>query len=310
VADGGVRDVREVGEDAAPVHAADDAHALVREAVVGGGVGRGVAPLVGRPVSQGDVADAHLHTVVEGLRHLERTAVLQAEEDGDLALVGGAADVLGALHVDHAGDQGFEREAVELLGMLPPAAGIEGGRHVEGPDEGVHPALAQARKVDVAVVEAPRQVGGLLPETGGDVGVTVQNEAVFVESHDRSSVAGKAGRQEFSAGQPLLCSEDPRELVNRSADQVGFRVPEAQRPLIYGGNFPERRITLVKPEIHPSLQMVTVVCACGNTFDTHSTKDELRLEICGACHPFFSGKQKLIDTAGRVERFQRRYNRA
>ena len=63
----------------------------------------------------------------------------------------------------------------------------------------------------------------------------------------------------------------------------------------------------MKKDIHPPLHMVTVTCACGNTFETHSTKDEVRLEICSACHPFFSGKQKLIDTAGRVERFQRRY---
>ncbi|HVR95898.1 MAG TPA: 50S ribosomal protein L31 [Thermoanaerobaculia bacterium] len=67
----------------------------------------------------------------------------------------------------------------------------------------------------------------------------------------------------------------------------------------------------MKKDIHPTMNMVTVVCACGNTFETHSTKDELRLEICSNCHPFFTGKQKLIDSAGRVERFQRRYaNRA
>jgi large subunit ribosomal protein L31 len=71
-----------------------------------------------------------------------------------------------------------------------------------------------------------------------------------------------------------------------------------------------KRTTTVKNDIHPILNMVTVVCACGNTFETHSTKDEVRLEICSACHPFFSGKQKLIDTAGRVERFQRRYAQA
>jgi len=65
----------------------------------------------------------------------------------------------------------------------------------------------------------------------------------------------------------------------------------------------------VKQGIHPTLHSVTVVCACGNTFETHSTKQELRLEICSECHPFFSGKQKLIDTAGRVERFQRRYGK-
>jgi large subunit ribosomal protein L31 len=65
----------------------------------------------------------------------------------------------------------------------------------------------------------------------------------------------------------------------------------------------------VKKDIHPELKMVTAVCACGNTFQTHSTKDELRLEICSACHPYFTGKQKLVDTAGRVERFKRRYGK-
>jgi large subunit ribosomal protein L31 len=65
----------------------------------------------------------------------------------------------------------------------------------------------------------------------------------------------------------------------------------------------------MKPDLHPQLHVVTAVCACGNTFETRSTKTELRLEICGACHPFFTGKQKLIDSAGRVERFKRRYGK-
>jgi large subunit ribosomal protein L31 len=65
----------------------------------------------------------------------------------------------------------------------------------------------------------------------------------------------------------------------------------------------------VKQDIHPTLHRITAVCACGNTFETHSTKEELRLEICSECHPFFTGKQKLIDSAGRVERFERRYRR-
>jgi large subunit ribosomal protein L31 len=68
----------------------------------------------------------------------------------------------------------------------------------------------------------------------------------------------------------------------------------------------EERST-VKPEIHPELHLVTAVCACGNTFQVHSTQDEIRLEICNDCHPFFTGKQKLIDSAGRVERFRQRY---
>jgi len=63
----------------------------------------------------------------------------------------------------------------------------------------------------------------------------------------------------------------------------------------------------VKPGIHPKYQEVEVRCACGNTFKTRSTKPELHLEICNACHPFFTGRQKLIDTEGRVERFTKRF---
>ncbi len=65
----------------------------------------------------------------------------------------------------------------------------------------------------------------------------------------------------------------------------------------------------MKTDMHPELHTVTAVCACGNTFQTRSTKSELRLEICSECHPFYTGKQKLVDSAGRVERFERRYRR-
>jgi large subunit ribosomal protein L31 len=63
----------------------------------------------------------------------------------------------------------------------------------------------------------------------------------------------------------------------------------------------------VKPGIHPKYHEVEVRCACGNTFKTRSTKPELHLEICNQCHPFFTGRQKLIDTEGRVERFTKRF---
>jgi len=63
----------------------------------------------------------------------------------------------------------------------------------------------------------------------------------------------------------------------------------------------------VKPGIHPKYQEVDARCACGNTFKTRSTKPELHLEICNMCHPFFTGRQKLIDTEGRVERFTKRF---
>ncbi|MBQ6824236.1 MAG: 50S ribosomal protein L31 [Clostridia bacterium] len=60
--------------------------------------------------------------------------------------------------------------------------------------------------------------------------------------------------------------------------------------------------------IHPNYETAVVKCACGNTFETRSTKSEIRVEICSKCHPFFTGKQKLVDTGGRVDRFKKRYN--
>jgi large subunit ribosomal protein L31 len=66
----------------------------------------------------------------------------------------------------------------------------------------------------------------------------------------------------------------------------------------------------MKAEIHPEYQVATVTCSCGNTFHTRSTKSNLHVEICSECHPFYTGKQKLMDSGGRVERFQRRLERA
>lgn len=63
----------------------------------------------------------------------------------------------------------------------------------------------------------------------------------------------------------------------------------------------------MKQGIHPNYKKCMVTCACGNTFETGSTKDEIRVEICSACHPYFTGKQKLVDTGGRVGRFKKRY---
>jgi len=63
----------------------------------------------------------------------------------------------------------------------------------------------------------------------------------------------------------------------------------------------------LKDKIHPKYFETTITCACGNVINTRSTVKNIRVEICSACHPFFTGKQKLIDTAGRVERFRRKY---
>ena len=63
----------------------------------------------------------------------------------------------------------------------------------------------------------------------------------------------------------------------------------------------------MKKDIHPKYVETTITCACGNVLHTRSTRENLRVELCSQCHPFFTGKQKLVDTAGRVERFQRKY---
>jgi large subunit ribosomal protein L31 len=63
----------------------------------------------------------------------------------------------------------------------------------------------------------------------------------------------------------------------------------------------------MKPKIHPRYQTCAVKCACGNTFTTRSTEPNINVDICNMCHPFFTGKQKFVDTAGRVERFSKKF---
>lgn len=66
----------------------------------------------------------------------------------------------------------------------------------------------------------------------------------------------------------------------------------------------------MKKGIHPQYTKAKVTCACGNTFETRSTNPEIKLEICSACHPFFTGRQKIVDTEGRVEKFIQKYRKA
>jgi large subunit ribosomal protein L31 len=63
----------------------------------------------------------------------------------------------------------------------------------------------------------------------------------------------------------------------------------------------------MKNDIHPKIYDAVIKCACGATFETKSTQKEIRVEICSSCHPFFTGKQKFLDTAGRIERFKKKY---
>ena len=65
----------------------------------------------------------------------------------------------------------------------------------------------------------------------------------------------------------------------------------------------------MKSDIHPKYEKTKITCACGNVVEVGSTKTDIRVEICSQCHPFFTGKQKLIDTAGRIERFRKKYEK-
>ena len=69
----------------------------------------------------------------------------------------------------------------------------------------------------------------------------------------------------------------------------------------------EKEVKTMKQGIHPKYVDCTITCACGNVIQTRSTKPEIRVEVCSKCHPFYTGKQKLVDSGGRVERFKRRY---
>ncbi|MCL2070093.1 MAG: 50S ribosomal protein L31 [Treponema sp.] len=64
----------------------------------------------------------------------------------------------------------------------------------------------------------------------------------------------------------------------------------------------------MKENVHPKYEMTKISCACGNVIETRSTAKDIKVEICSTCHPFFTGKQKLVDTAGRIERFRKKYN--
>ena len=65
----------------------------------------------------------------------------------------------------------------------------------------------------------------------------------------------------------------------------------------------------MKKDIHPAYKKARITCLCGNVIETRSTQEDIHVEICSQCHPFFTGKQKLVDTAGRIERFRRKYEK-
>jgi large subunit ribosomal protein L31 len=100
--------------------------------------------------------------------------------------------------------------------------------------------------------------------------------------------------------QPNVPSPQCRTLLRRMAG-AKVRLPRPSLPGQEG---------VMKEGIHPQYEVVTVQCACGNTFQTRSTRKELSVDICNQCHPFYTGKQRLVDTAGRIDRFRKKYGQS
>jgi len=94
-----------------------------------------------------------------------------------------------------------------------------------------------------------------------------------------------------------MVKETKEVLANRMVSEY------KSRPFRFNGS------SNVKADIHPEYKTAKVTCSCGNTFETRSTTGDIHVEICSACHPFYTGKQKIVDTEGRVERFYRKYGK-
>jgi large subunit ribosomal protein L31 len=93
-------------------------------------------------------------------------------------------------------------------------------------------------------------------------------------------------------------------IIPNSSGQTGFG---GKRERFTPGKIIKRRYAVMKKGIHPEYNETTISCVCGSVINTRSTKKDIKVEVCSKCHPFMTGKQKIVDTAGRVERFNRKY---
>jgi large subunit ribosomal protein L31 len=159
--------------------------------------------------------------------------------------------------------------------------------------------------------------------------LTVLAPALTAASRRRGSRRSAASRRrgsrrprppgQRSRARPLLCSV-PAPLVGANAcdgpvvPSGAVRAPWAAAPPHLAPTDPPRRSRPLedpmKQGIHPEYKVATVTCSCGNTFETRATVDKIHVELCNQCHPFYTGKQKLVDTGGRVDRFKRRLEKA
>ena len=136
---------------------------------------------------------------------------------------------------------------------------------------------------------------GILGLPAGVVGELGEGMAGGALGHRRAA----DGQRNQGGDEGSLHIRNNKPGARKFRPSVGFPSREA-------GGAAAAKLSRVKTEIHPEYVEAHVRCTCGNEFTTRSTKPEIHVEICSACHPFYTGKQKLVDTGGRVERFQRR----
>ena len=199
-----------------------------------------------------------------------------------------------------------------LIGGITAAVAPRGVRVVGVEPEG-SPALARALEAGTPVAVSPRTIaGGLDTPYAGAIPLEIcrQRGRRGRDGHGRADRGGHAaplrGRKaRLRAGRGGRRRGGPRRRGRGGFDRrcrLG-RQRRARNRLCYPGRS-------MKADIHPEYVVAHVTCSCGNEFMTRSTKAELHVEVCSACHPFYTGKQKLMDSGGRVERFQRRLEKA
>jgi large subunit ribosomal protein L31 len=131
---------------------------------------------------------------------------------------------------------------------------------------------------------------------------------ITADAESESGVSGasllpnelRSGLAQVASRGAALCEPG---LLRISSGAATLRAPNFLEP----GVTPR---TVMKAGIHPEYKDITVTCSCGNTFATRSTGNDLQLEVCSNCHPFYTGKQKMVDTGGRVDKFRKKYTRA
>ena len=233
---GVVADVGDVDQDAAALHLANDPHAVVRQAAVARLVGGRIAPLVALVVGQRDVANPQGGAAGERRGQQQRAAVLEADQHPHRTLHRRPADRLRRRHqLQLAGAQLALDAVVERQGVLPTRRRLQRARDEEGEDQRRDAAVAQARQVHVAVRQSLAEVGGMVEQAAGNVGVAIDHDGVAEQlggDHDAASIPRSRGappprkgeeRRNFSSARTLKrdAAHPPPDLAQRSRSGAG-----------------------------------------------------------------------------------------